>query len=170
MAYDHYATVCQPLRYTEIMSHHLCLQMVATTLFCGFSNSTVHTILMLRLPWCGQNQIDHLFCEVPALLKLACVDTSANMAKIFASSVIFLLVPLGLILVSYSYIGTAVLRIRSAEGRFKDFNTCTSHLAVVLLFYGMGISMYLQPPSSDSQDRDKMVSLFYPMLNPSSTH
>uniref|UniRef100_A0A8C3T5Q2 Olfactory receptor n=1 Tax=Chelydra serpentina TaxID=8475 RepID=A0A8C3T5Q2_CHESE len=170
MSYDRYAAVCHLLHYTAIMSHSLCLQLVATTWLCGFVNSTVHTILTLRLPRCGRNQIDHLFCEVPALLKLACVDTSDYITKLFTSSVIFLLVPLVLILVSYGYIGAAVLRIRSAKGRFKAFNTCASHLAVVSLFYGTGISMYLQPPSSHSQDQDKMLSLFYtlvtPMLNP----
>ncbi|XP_026514015.1 putative olfactory receptor 2B8 [Terrapene carolina triunguis] len=170
MAYDRYAAICQPLRYTHIMSRRLCLQLAATAWLCSFGNSMLQTILTLRLPRCGRNQIEHLFCEVPALLKLACVDTSANEAELLASAVIFLLVPLGLILVSYGYIGSAVLKIRSSKGRLKAFNTCASHLAVVSLFYGTGISMYLQPPSSYSQDRGKMVSLFYtmvtPMLNP----
>nr|XP_005312923.2 putative olfactory receptor 2B8 [Chrysemys picta bellii] len=170
MAYDRYAAICQPLRYTHIMSRRLCLQLAATAWLCSFGNSMLQTILTLRLPRCGRNQIKHLFCEVPALLKLACVDISANEAELLASAVIFLLVPLGLILVSYGYIGAAVLKIRSSKGRLKAFNTCASHLAVVSLFYGTGISMYLQPPSSYSQHRGTMVSLFYtmvtPMLNP----
>uniref|UniRef100_A0A8C0JC61 Olfactory receptor n=1 Tax=Chelonoidis abingdonii TaxID=106734 RepID=A0A8C0JC61_CHEAB len=170
MAYDRYAAICQPLRYTAIMSLRFCLQLAATSWLCGFGNSMLQTILTLRLPRCGRNQIDNLFCEVPALLKLACIDTSANEAKLLAGAVIFLLVPLGFILMSYVYIGTAVLKIHSAKGRFKAFNTCASHLVVVSLFYGTGISMYLQPPSSYSQQRGKIVSLFYtmvtPMLNP----
>ncbi|XP_077688844.1 olfactory receptor 2B8-like [Eretmochelys imbricata] len=170
MAYDRYTAICQPLHYTIIMSRRLCLQLAATSWLCGFGNSILQTILTLQLPRCGRNQIEHFFCEVPALLKLACVDTSANEAELLASGVILLLVPLGLILVSYGYISTAVLRIHSAQGRLKAFNTCSSHLAVVSLFYGTAISTYLQPPSSYSQDRGKMVSLFYtmvtPMLNP----
>uniref|UniRef100_A0A8C5EYT0 Olfactory receptor n=1 Tax=Gopherus evgoodei TaxID=1825980 RepID=A0A8C5EYT0_9SAUR len=170
MAYDRYAAVCQPLRYTAIMSRRLCLQLAATAWLCGFGNSMLQTILTLQLPRCGQNQIEHFLCELPALLKLACVDTSANEAELLASAFFFLLVPLGFILVSYGYIGAPVLRIHSAKGRLKAFNTCASHLAVVSLFYGTAISMYLQPPSSYSQDRGKMVSLFYtmvtPMLNP----
>uniref|UniRef100_A0A8C5EYN8 Olfactory receptor n=1 Tax=Gopherus evgoodei TaxID=1825980 RepID=A0A8C5EYN8_9SAUR len=170
MAYDRYASICQPLRYTAIMSHRFCLQLAATAWLCSFGNSMLHTIRTMRLPRCGRNQIDSLFCEVPALLKLACVDTSANEAEVLASSVIILLVPLGFILMSYGYIGAAVLKISSAKGRIKAFNTCASHLAVVLLFYGTAISMYLQPPSSYSQHRGKIVSLFYtmvtPMLNP----
>ncbi|CAM5157661.1 unnamed protein product [Eretmochelys imbricata] len=170
MAYDRYTAICQPLHYTIIMSRRLCLQLAATSWLCGFGNSILQTILTLQLPRCGRNQIEHFFCEVPALLKLACVDTSANEAEVLASGVILLLVPLGVILVSYGYISTTVLKIHSAQGRLKAFNTCTSHLAVVSLFYGTAISMYLQPPSSYSQARGKMVSLFYtmvtPMLNP----
>ncbi|KAM7146184.1 putative olfactory receptor 2B8 [Macrochelys suwanniensis] len=170
MAYDRYAAICQPLRYTTIMSHRLCLQLAATAWLCGFGNSMLQTILTVQLPRCGRNQIEHFLCELPALLKLACVDTSANEAELLISAVFFLLVPLGLILVSYGYIGAAVLRIHSAKGRLKALNTCTSHLTLVSLFYGTAISMYLQPPSSYSQDRGKIVSLFYtmvtPMLNP----
>ncbi|CAM2101530.1 unnamed protein product [Caretta caretta] len=142
MAYDRYVAICQPLRYTIIMSRRLCLQMAATIWLSGFGNS---------------------------MLQLACVDTSTNEAEAFAVSVIFLLLPLGLIMVSYGYIVAAVLRICLAQGRLKAFNTCTSHPVVVSLFYGMAIFMYLQPPSSYSQDLGKMVSLFYgiiaPMLN-----
>ncbi|XP_050776421.1 olfactory receptor 2B2-like [Gopherus flavomarginatus] len=170
MAYDRYAAVCQPLHYTAIMSRRLCLQLAASAWLCGFGNSMLHTISTMRLPRCGQNQIDSLFCEIPALLKLSCVDTSANEAEILASSVIILLAPLGFILMSYGYIGATVLKIRSVKDRIKAFNTCASHLAVVSLFYGTAMSMYLQPPSSYSQHRGKIVSLFYtmvtPMLNP----
>ncbi|XP_067414519.1 olfactory receptor 2B2-like [Emydura macquarii macquarii] len=170
MAYDRYAAVCRPLHYMTIMSRRFCLQMAATAWLCGFGNSLLQTILTLRLPRCGRNRVDHFFCELPALLKLSCIDTSANEAELLASAVIFLAMPLGLILVSYGYIAAAVLRIRSAKGRLKAFNTCASHLAVVSLFYGTAISMYLQPPSSYSQDRGKIISLFYtmvtPMLNP----
>ncbi|XP_067386608.1 olfactory receptor 2B2-like [Emydura macquarii macquarii] len=170
MAYDRYAAVCRPLHYMTIMSRRLCLQMAATAWLCGFGNSLLQTSLTLRLPRCGRNRVDHFICELPALLKLSCVDTSANEVELLASAVIFLAMPLGLILVSYGYIVAAVLRIRSAKGRLKAFNTCASHLAVVSLFYGTAISMYLQPPSSYSQDRGKIISLFYtmvtPMLNP----
>ncbi|XP_060094744.1 olfactory receptor 2G3-like [Heteronotia binoei] len=170
MAYDRYAAVCQPLHYTVIMSHSTCLKMAAVSWLSGFGNSLVTTAMTLTLPLCGQNSVDHFFCEVPALLKLACVDTSVNEAELFTVSVIFLLVPLGLIIASYGYITVAMLKIRSAEGRRKAFNTCASHLTVVSLFYGSAIFSYLQPPSNYSRDRGKMISLFYtmvaPMLNP----
>ncbi|XP_015273474.1 PREDICTED: olfactory receptor 2G3-like [Gekko japonicus] len=170
MAYDRYAAVCQPLRYTTIMSHSICFIMAAISWVSGFSHSLVQATMTLRLPLCGHNSIDHFFCEVPALLKLACVDTSVNEAVLLGSSVVILLLPLSLSIVSYCYITTAVLRIRSAEGRRKAFNTCASHFTVVFLFYGSGIFSYLQPPSNYSRDQGKLMSLFYtmvvPMLNP----
>nr|XP_006113898.2 putative olfactory receptor 2B8 [Pelodiscus sinensis] len=170
MAYDRYAAVCLPLHYTAFMHRRLCLQLAATAWLCGFGNSLLQTSLTLCLPRCGRNRIEHFMCELPALLKLACTDTTLNEAEMLASAVLFLLVPLSLILVSYGHISVAVLRMRSARGRLKALNTCASHLVVVTLFYGTAISMYLQPPSSYSQDRGKMVSLFYtlvtPMLNP----
>ncbi|XP_014459553.1 putative olfactory receptor 2B8 [Alligator mississippiensis] len=167
MAFDRYAAVCRPLHYSAIMSQNLCLLMAAGSWFGGLVNSLAQTVLTMQLPRCGRNHIDHIFCEVPALLKLACTDTSFNEAELLSVSVIFLVVPVSLILISYGYIGAAVLRIRSAEGRRKAFSTCTSHLAVVSLFYGPGIYTYLQPPS---KGQGKIVSLFYtmvtPMLNP----
>ncbi|KAM6469713.1 olfactory receptor 2G3-like [Liasis olivaceus] len=170
MAYDRYAAICHPLRYTTIMSHSLCFTMAAISWVSGFSNSLVHTAMILRLPLCGRNQVDHFFCELPAFLKLACVDPSLNEAVMFSTSVVFLLAPVSLITVSYGYIAAAVLRIRSAEGRKRAFNTCSSHLMVVWLFYGTAIFSYLQPPSASSRDQGKMISLFYTfvttMLNP----
>ncbi|XP_039216904.1 olfactory receptor 2G3-like [Crotalus tigris] len=170
MAYDRYAAICHPLRYTTIMNHSLCFMMVAVTWISSFSISLVHTVMTLRLPLCGRNQVDHFFCELPAFLKLACVDTSLNEVVIFSTSVVFLLIPVSLIMVSYGYIASAVLRIRSAEGRKKAFNTCSSHLMVVWLFYGTAIFNYFQPPSNYSHDQGKMISLFYTfvttMLNP----
>ncbi|KAG6539467.1 olfactory receptor [Crotalus adamanteus] len=170
MAYDRYAAICHPLRYTTIMNHSLCFMMVAVTWISGFSVSLVHTVMTLRLPLCGRNRVDHFFCELPAFLKLACVDTSLNEVVIFSTSVVFLLIPVSLIMVSYGYIASAVLRIHSAEGRKKAFNTCSSHLMVVWLFYGTAIFNYFQPPSNYSHDQGKMISLFYTfvttMLNP----
>ncbi|XP_006037565.1 putative olfactory receptor 2B8 [Alligator sinensis] len=167
MAYDRYAAVCHPLRYMTIMSRPLCLLLATGSWLSGMVNSLAQTVMTMQLPLCGQNHIDHFFCEEPALFKLACVDTSFMETEVFSVSVFVLVVPVSLILVSYSYIAAAVLRIRSAEGRRKAFNTCASHLAVVSLFYGTGIYVYLQP---QSRGQGKIISLFYtlvtPMLNP----
>ncbi|XP_069880464.1 olfactory receptor 2B6 [Dipodomys merriami] len=170
MSFDRFVAICRPLHYSVIMHQKLCLQLAAASWIIGFGNSVWLTILTLQLPLCGHYVIDHFLCEVPALLKLSCVDTTANEAELFFVSVLFHLLPLTLILVSYAFIAQAILKIQSADGRQKAFGTCGSHLIVVSLFYGTAISMYLQTPSSNSKDRGKMVSLFYgiiaPMLNP----
>ncbi|XP_055452944.1 olfactory receptor 11 [Psammomys obesus] len=170
MSFDRFVAICRPLRYPVIMHQRLCLQLAAVSWIIGFGNSVWLTTLTLQLPLCGHYVIDHFLCEVPALLKLACVDTTPNETELFFVSVVFHLVPITLILVSYGFIAGAILKIQSAEGRQKAFGTCGSHLIVVSLFYGTAISMYLLPPSPHSKDPRKMVSLFYgiiaPMLNP----
>ncbi|KAM4835564.1 olfactory receptor 2B6 [Thomomys bottae] len=170
MSFDRFVAICRPLHYSVIMHQRLCFQLAAAAWIIGFGNSVWLSILTLQLPLCGHYVIDHFLCEVPALLKLSCVDTTANEAELFFVSVLFHLIPLTLILISYAFIAQAVLKMQSAEGRQKAFGTCGAHLIVVSLFYGTAISMYLQTPSPNSKDRGKMVSLFYgiiaPMLNP----
>ncbi|XP_007955098.1 olfactory receptor 2B2 [Orycteropus afer afer] len=170
MSFDRFVAICRPLHYSVIMHQRLCLQLAAASWISGFSNSVLQSTLTLQMPLCGHKEVDHFFCEVPALLKLSCIDTTANEAELFFISVLFLLIPVTLILISYAFIAQAVLRIQSTEGRRKAFGTCGSHLIVVSLFYGTAIYMYLQPPSPTSKDRGKMVSLFYgiiaPMMNP----
>ncbi|XP_011852495.1 PREDICTED: olfactory receptor 2B6-like [Mandrillus leucophaeus] len=170
MAFDRYAAICKPLRYPVIMNQRRCIHMAAGTWISGFANSVVQSTLTAVAPRCGQRVLDHFFCEVPALLKLACIDTGVNETELNVLGALLLLVPLTLILGTYVFIAQAVMRIRSAESRWKAFNTCASHLLVVSLFYFTAISMYVQPPSSYSRDRGKVMALFYgivtPTLNP----
>ncbi|XP_045862328.1 putative olfactory receptor 2B8 [Meles meles] len=170
MAFDRYAAICKPLQYTVIMHTRLCALMASASWFIGFGNSSLQTVLIFLLPLCGRNKIDHFFCEVPALLKLACVDTIMYESEVFFVSVVILLIPVTLITVSYGWIVRAVLRIKSSAGQRKAFGTCGSHITVVSLFYGTAIYAYLQPSDNYSQDQVKFVSLFYaiatPMVNP----
>uniref|UniRef100_A0A8C7EXB3 Olfactory receptor n=1 Tax=Neovison vison TaxID=452646 RepID=A0A8C7EXB3_NEOVI len=170
MAFDRYAAICKPLQYTMIMHPRLCALMASASWFIVFANSSLETVLIFLIPLCGRNKIDHFFCEVPPLLKLACVDTTVYESEIFFSSMIFLIIPLALITFSYGWIVRAVLRIKSASGQKKAFGTCGSHITVVSLFYGTAIYAYLQPSNNYSQDQGKFVSLFYtiitPMVNP----
>ncbi|XP_006894031.1 PREDICTED: olfactory receptor 2G6-like [Elephantulus edwardii] len=170
MAYDRYAAVCRPLHYTTIMHPQLCASLAGIAWFSGLVTSLIQCSLTVQLPLCGHRKLDHIFCEVPVLIKLACVDTTFNEAELFVASVVFLIVPVSLILVSYGFITQAVLRIKSAAGRRKAFGTCSSHLVVVIIFYGTIIFMYLQPAKSSSKNQGKFVSLFYtivtPLLNP----
>uniref|UniRef100_A0A4W2DXL4 Olfactory receptor n=1 Tax=Bos indicus x Bos taurus TaxID=30522 RepID=A0A4W2DXL4_BOBOX len=167
MAYDRYAAVCKPLHYTVIMHPRLCGQLASVAWLSGFGNSLIMAPQTLMLPRCGHRRVDHFLCEMPALIGMACVDTMTLEALAFALAIFIILAPLILILVSYGYIARAVLRIKSAAGRKKAFNTCSSHLIVVSLFYGTIIYMYLQPANTYSQDQGKFLTLFYTIVTPS---
>ncbi|XP_049620987.1 putative olfactory receptor 2B8 [Suncus etruscus] len=166
MAFDRYAAVCRPLHYTVIMHPRLCALMASISWIFGFSNSLVQTILIFLLPLCGRNIIDHFGCEIPALLKLACVDTRNIEAELYFASVVGLVLPVIFIVFSYGWIVRAILRIKSTAGQRKAFGTCGSHFIVVSLFYGTAIYAYLQPSSNYSQDRGKFTTLFYGIFTP----
>ncbi|XP_004450947.4 olfactory receptor 2G2-like [Dasypus novemcinctus] len=170
MSYDRYVAVCRPLHYAVVVHPRLCKILSSMAWLSGVTASLIQSTLTLLLPFCGDRQVDHFVCEAPVLIKLACMDTTFNEAELFVASVLFLLVPVSFILVSYGYIAQAVLRIKSTFGRQKAFGTCSSHLLVVIIFYGTIIFIYLQPSKSKYKDQGKFVSLFYtvvtPMLNP----
>ncbi|XP_004875087.1 olfactory receptor 2W3-like [Heterocephalus glaber] len=170
MAYDRFVAVCKPLHYMVIMSPRLCLGLVLVAWVCGVANSLAMSPVTLLLPRCEHHHVDHYLCEMPALIRMACVNTVPIEGTVFVLAVVIVLSPLAFILVSYSYIVRAVLQMRSALGMKKAFNTCGSHLTVVLLFYGNIIYIYMQPGNSSSQDQGKFLTLFYnivtPLLNP----
>ncbi|XP_042530560.1 olfactory receptor 15-like [Dipodomys spectabilis] len=168
MAYDRYVAICHPLRYSFIMHHWACVWLVAVSWASGLTNSLIQSTLTLQLPLCGHHTLDHFFCEMPALIKLACSDTTANdLSFIFGTIPFGVMAPI-LVLISYTLIARAVLKLPSVEGRHKAFSTCSSHLVVVTMYFGPGTCMYIQPPSSSTNA--KFLSLFYcvitPLLNP----
>ncbi|NXL95843.1 OR2A2 protein, partial [Alectura lathami] len=167
MSYDRYVAICHPLRYVLIMNWRLCLTLAAVSWAVGFTFGTLQASLALQLPFCGPCEVDHFFCEILAVLKLACTDTTVNKALIFAVCVCFLLFPLALILISYLRILATVLRTRSAAEWHKTFSTCGSHLIVVGLFYGNAVFMYMVPENANLSGRAKVLSLFYSLVNPS---
>uniref|UniRef100_A0A8D0GEH3 Olfactory receptor n=1 Tax=Sphenodon punctatus TaxID=8508 RepID=A0A8D0GEH3_SPHPU len=170
MAYDRYIAICHPLHYPVIMSRQACVRLLVGSCAGGFLLSLGLTGLVFQLPFCHSRLVNHVFCDIPAVLKLACTDTYINELVIFAVAVMVLIVPLSLVFVSYSHIVATILRMNTAAGRRKTFSTCASHLIVVSLFYGAAIFMYMRPRSTHSPQQDKMISLFYavitPMVNP----
>ncbi|XP_052020042.1 olfactory receptor 11-like [Apodemus sylvaticus] len=170
MSFDRYMAICRPLHYTLIMNQRNCLLLVSIVWLTGISYAVSEATVTLQLPLCGHNKMDHLVCEIPVLIKTACGEKETNELVLSVVCIFLLAVPLCLILASYACIGHAVFKIKSSEGRKKAFGTCSSHLVVVLLFYGPAISMYLQPPSSITKDQPKFMALFYgvvtPTLNP----
>ncbi|XP_066486502.1 olfactory receptor 5V1-like [Tiliqua scincoides] len=170
MAYDRYVAICNPLRYTVIMSKKLCLQMVAGTWITGFLNSLLHTVLTFTLPYCKSNRVNQYYCDIPPVLALSCASTYLAEMVVLIVGGIFGVGAFLVTLFSYIYIISTILRIRSAEGKRKAFSTCASHLMVVCLFYGTTIFTYIRPSSSYHPDQDRLVSMLYgvftPMLNP----
>ncbi|XP_030077203.1 olfactory receptor 5AU1-like [Microcaecilia unicolor] len=170
MAYDRYVAICNPLLYPVIMSRRLCIQMLSAAYVCGFCNALIHTVCIFHLSFCESNVIDHYFCDGPPLLVLTCSDTFVCELALFIFAGFNCTSTFLAILISYTYILSNILRIRSAEGRRKAFNTCASHFTAVLIFYGTVFFMYLRPASSYSMEQDRVVSVFYavliPMLNP----
>ncbi|XP_006886965.1 PREDICTED: olfactory receptor 13D1-like [Elephantulus edwardii] len=170
MAYDRYIAICNPLRYPIIMNRTLCVHMAAWSWIIGCLFSLLQTVLAMVLPFCGNNVIDHLTCEILALLKLVCSDITINVLVMTVGSIVLLMLPLLLIFISYVFILSSILRINSAEGRKKAFSTCSAHLTVVILFYGSALFMYMKPKSKDTKTSDEIIVLFYgvvtPMMNP----
>ncbi|XP_075018906.1 olfactory receptor 2D3-like [Calonectris borealis] len=170
MAYDRYMAICHPLLYTTVMNRKVCIHMVAASWASSLLSSMVLCSFTLRLPFCGPGILNHYFCEVTAVLLLACADIALTKLVIFVFSILIAFIPFLLIITSYARILSAILKIQSARVQSKTFSTCGSHLTVVILFYGTIICMYMNPKSRVPQDRDKVIAVFYtvvtPMLNP----
>ncbi|XP_058426398.1 olfactory receptor 2T33-like [Diceros bicornis minor] len=170
MAYDRYVAVCHPLRYPILMNQKLCLHMTAGSWLLGGVDGLMQAGATLSFPYCRSREINHFFCEAPSLVRLACADHKLFEIFMYVCCILMLLIPLSLILASYTLILAAVLRMQSTVARKKAFATCSSHLAVVGLFYGTLMFIYMRPKSFRSVARDKLVSAFYtiftPVLNP----
>ncbi|XP_042538637.1 olfactory receptor 8D2 [Dipodomys spectabilis] len=170
MAYDRYVAICSPLLYSAVMSHRACSVMMAVVYSLGLLGATVHTTRMAMLSFCGSHVISHYFCDILPLLTLSCSSTRINETLLFIIGGVNTLAPTLAVLVSYAFILSSILRIRSTEGRSKAFGTCSSHLMAVGIFFGSITFMYFKPPSSDSMEQEKVSSVFYttviPMLNP----
>ncbi|XP_045293521.1 olfactory receptor 2A12-like [Leopardus geoffroyi] len=165
MALDCYVAICYPLRYLLIMNWSVCVALALGAWTIGFFASVVPLYLTI-LPLCGPYVVDYIFCELPILLHMFCADTSlleTIMATGGAGTVLF---PFLFIILSYLRILVAVMTIDSIKGRKKAFSTCTSHLIAVIMYYGTGMIRYLRPKSLYSAEGDKLISVFYAVINP----
>uniref|UniRef100_A0A8P0NIA8 G-protein coupled receptors family 1 profile domain-containing protein n=2 Tax=Canis lupus familiaris TaxID=9615 RepID=A0A8P0NIA8_CANLF len=161
MSVDRYVAICHPLRYKVIMSRWMCLLMVGICGVYGVVGSLCYTFFAMRLPYCGPNEIDHYFCEVPAILKLACADTSLNDLVDFITGFNVIVVPLTLVVIVYANIFATIMKIHSAQGQIKAFSTCASHITVVTMFAIPCIIMYMSPGSDSLSNSGKKMALFY---------
>ncbi|OCT59654.1 hypothetical protein XELAEV_18001076mg [Xenopus laevis] len=166
MSYDRYVAICIPLRYSSIMSHRVCTKLILMSWALGLVIEGFAINLMGTLQFCDQNTVDHFFCDFFPLVELSCSDTFLLKIVAFSLSIPMLFIPFILIIVSYICIGRAILKIVSNTGRQKAFSTCSSHLAVVSIFYGTLIAIYVVPPKHGSQIISKILSLLYTVLIP----
>ncbi|XP_004686952.1 PREDICTED: olfactory receptor 2T1 [Condylura cristata] len=170
MAYDRYVAICNPLRYPVLMSRRVCWMIIAGSWFGGSLDGFLLTPITMSFPFCKSREINHFFCEAPAVLKLACADIALYETVMYVCCVLMLLIPFSVVIASYARILTTVHRMSSVEGRKKAFATCSSHMTVVTLFYGAAMYTYMLPHSYHRPDQDKVFSVFYtiltPMLNP----
>ncbi|XP_021486111.1 olfactory receptor 2T5-like [Meriones unguiculatus] len=166
MSYDRYVAICHPLRYHVLMNHRVCLLLMSVCWLLGSLDGFVFTPVTMTFPFSGSRGIHHFFCEVPAVRKLSCSDTRLSETLMYLCCVLMILIPVTVISSSYSSILLTVVRVNSAEGRRKALATCSSHMAVVILFYNSAIYNYMLPASFHSSEKDMVVSVFYTILTP----
>ena len=164
MAYDRFIAICNPLLYSVQMSTRLCVQLVACSYFCGCISSVLQTSMTFTLSFCASRTIDHFYCDDRPLQKISCSDLYIHKLVSFFLCSIIILPTIIVIVVSYMYIVSTVLKIRSTEGRKKAFSTCSSHLGVVSVLYGAVFFMYLTPDTFS--ELSKVASLCYTLLTP----
>ncbi|XP_008583772.1 PREDICTED: olfactory receptor 13A1 [Galeopterus variegatus] len=166
MAYDRYAAICHPLHYGTVMSKAFCSMLAAGVwVLCAF-NTAIHTGLMLRLDFCGPNVITHFFCEVPPLLLLSCSSTYVNSVMIVLADSFYGILNFLMTILSYGFIISSILKMRTAEGKKKAFSTCSSHVAVVCIYYSAVFYAYISPVSSYSAEKSKLAGVLYTMCSP----
>ncbi|XP_044942551.1 olfactory receptor 10J1-like [Mustela putorius furo] len=169
MGYDRYVAICNPLRYTVLMNKRVCALLAWGALSIGLLVAVVQISSVFRLPFCDR-EVAHYFCDILPVMKLSCADTTLHDIINFIISSFVIVVPMGLVFISYVLIISTILKISSAQGRKKAFATCASHLTVVIVHYGCASIAYLKPKSENTRDQDQLISVTYtvitPLLNP----
>ncbi|KAI5168035.1 Olfactory Receptor 2H1 [Manis pentadactyla] len=170
MAFDCCVAICRPLHYTVIMNRPLCWKLGLMAWLCSLLESVTQSPVTFQLPFCTHHHLDDFLCQVPELKRLVCGDTAASEWQMTISALLFTVVPVGLILTSYGFIAQALGKIQSEEGRQKAIATCSSHLTVVVMFYGTVAMVYTHPKNQLASKHGKFVTFFFtvvtPLLNP----
>ncbi|NWR56558.1 OLF12 protein, partial [Bucorvus abyssinicus] len=170
MAYDRFTAICSPLLYQTVMTRRLCVLMVLGSYLSGCISCTIQTGFTFSLSFCGPKEINHFFCDVPAVMHVSCSDTLVNEIVMLAVCGSVIVGTALVVFISYGYIIITIVLMPSAESRRKAFSTCSSHMVAVSLFFGTVFFMYAQPGATASPDKSDTISIIYtiviPMLNP----
>ncbi|XP_007947778.1 olfactory receptor 6C6-like, partial [Orycteropus afer afer] len=170
MSYDRYVAICKPLHYSTIMSSKVCSYLVISSWAAGFLITFPPLVMGLKLEFCASKVIDHFLCDASPIFQISCTDTHFLELIVFVLAVLVLMITFLLVILSYTYIIKAILKISSAQKRTKAFSTCSSHMIVVSLTYGSCIFVYMKPSAKDRVTLSKSVTVIYtsvaPLLNP----
>ncbi|XP_071972526.1 olfactory receptor 12D1-like [Engystomops pustulosus] len=166
MGYDRYVAICHPLQYINIMRRSTCIQLVFVSWLTGCSTSLIHAVMTSQLPFCNNQRIKHFFCDVKPVIKLACKDISVNEITLATVSGFLSTGTFSLTMLSYVFIITSILKIKSSKGRSKIFSTCSSHFTIVILFYGTAMCTYLGPSSETSLEKDRIAAILFTVITP----
>ncbi|XP_073479969.1 olfactory receptor 5V1-like [Aquarana catesbeiana] len=170
MAYDRYVAICKPLQYYQIMSKKLCALMAASSWLVGALNSLILSSLISVILFCKSRDINNFFCDLNGMLSLSTGDTKSWIVSIVFEDIVFGITPFVLIMTSYVFIISNILKIHSRDGRLKSFSTCISHLITVILMYVPSVFLYFKEESEHTKEQDTLLSMMYlvvvPMLNP----
>ncbi|KAM9294492.1 olfactory receptor 12D2-like [Gastrophryne carolinensis] len=167
MGYDRYVAICRPLRYVVIMKKRTCVELVLISWIIGLTSALVNAIMTSKLPFCSKNnKIKHFFCDVKPVIKLACKDIYVNEITMTIVSGFLSLATFSLTILSYIYIASHLIRMRSSTGRSKAFSTCSAHLSIVIIFYGTAMCTYLGPTSELSIEKDRVAAILFTVITP----
>ncbi|KAM4013541.1 olfactory receptor 6N2-like [Anomaloglossus baeobatrachus] len=170
MAFDRCTAIYNPLRYTSILTERVCKVLISICWSYGFLVAIMPLVLAVRLPYCNSHDLTHYFCDVAPLMAIACVDpTPINIANQSVSTVATFFILL-FVITMYIIIIYSILKIKTSQGRSKAFSTCSSHLTVVILFYGTAFIVYVVPKELHTVKNDMIYAMIYtmfiPFLNP----
>ncbi|XP_077306147.1 olfactory receptor 1E16-like [Lithobates pipiens] len=170
MAYDRYVAICHPLDYHRILNKKICLLLMMVIWIGGSANSSLLTSSILKLFFCSSVTIHQFFCDAKALINISCGGIETFYIVMYTDSLVFVLLPIVCNSMSYVKIIRVILNIKSKNGRSKAFSTCSSHLAVMAIYYGSSVSVYMTPPSNHYDLLEQILTMFYttvvPILNP----
>ncbi|XP_075131672.1 olfactory receptor 11A1-like [Leptodactylus fuscus] len=170
MSYDRYLAICRPLHYISMMSAKLRYGLIVSSWVFSFMLILITLLLVCDLDFCGQNVINHFFCDYAPLLEISCSDTTVPDIEMIVLCFPILIFPFIFVITTYVYIFIAIFGISSSSGRHKTFSTCSSHLMVVSTYYGSMLTIYIVPYKGHSMTVNKFLSLLYiiltPLLNP----